>query len=156
MMINNKRGLKDQSVQVVGGDGSWKCWQLPLSRICNRQLENLCDHLRNNTWKVLKFVQELGLVAKSSTQIACACLKRGLQQKLNFVSRTTTNSRNIFKEAEASMQTHVLLPFFASPVSHSANDRANAHLTLERLAHDERTAHLNKIWPRKKDLMEIL
>ena len=40
--------------------------------------------------------------------------------QLNFVTRTTTNSRNIITDAKPSIRTHVLMSFFDSPLSQSA------------------------------------
>ena len=103
--------------------------------------------------------------------------------KTNFFSRTTPNSWNLFTDAEANIQTHDLPSFFESPVSQSprrlcslptrkgglnimepvdyetqeaASLTACAPLTHERKTHDQRTARLNKIRSRKKNLMESL
>ena len=64
-------------------------------------------------------LKTLGQVAKISPQNAYACITTGFQQKLNFVSRTTPNSRNIL-DSEANIQPHVLPSFFDSPVSQNA------------------------------------
>ena len=148
----------------------------------------------NTAGKYANLLKNLGLVAKTSHQNAYAFfLTRGGQQKLICVSWTAPNSRNIFRDEEAKIQTHILPSFFDSPVSQSARrlyslptregglnikepidyesqcaasltacapledeERANAHLTQERIMHDIRTARLNIISAREKDLIESL
>ena len=109
------------------------------------------------------------------------------------MSRTMSNSRNIFSDAEANLLKQVPLSLFDSPVSQSARrlyslptredglrirelidneteyavsltacapledeDRINAHLTQERITHNQRFGRLSITRSSKKDLMGIL
>ena len=70
--------------------------------------------------KALKLIEGTPVETESSPQNAYPCLTKGAQQKLNFVPKTTPNSRKIFTDADAYIQMHVPLSFFDSPVSQSA------------------------------------
>ena len=108
--INSRRGFKDQCAHVWG-DG---CYVLG-SVIGNEKTYETFKV--TNAGMYANLLKQLGQVEKAFPQIAYACLTRGVQQLLNFVSRITTTSRSFFRDTDANMKTHVLPSFCDSPAS---------------------------------------
>ena len=111
--VKDIRLFEVTAVKIVDG------WRVLGSAIGNQ--ENYKNFNVTAAGKYSNWLKNLGHVAINvlSKRLGVP-VKRCATKKLYFMSRITATSRNIFTDAEANIQTHVLTPFFDSHVSQSA------------------------------------
>ena len=157
--VNSKRGFEDQICQLVWGDGSWNCWRLPRSKICNRQWKILWE-LSNHSGKVFQFVENIGA---GSINIPSKRLRRPHILPSFFDSPKSQSTRRLYAlpTREGGPNTKDTIDYEteygdADRMRTSWSWGSSKNSFRPRTPNVRPTNRLKKIRSRKKDLMESL